>query len=259
MTIDKLLIIPDKKNIDVSLDIASRYGCGFEYNDFFLPRVLDDEKAVEDAINFYRSIENLPDYCTCHGAFFDVTVFSDDSRIREVSDYRVKQSLEISSALGAKGVIFHTNYMPNFTLESYMNGWVEKNYEYWARKLEEYPDIDIYIENMFDTEPELLARLGERFADRDNFGVCFDYAHACVFGNPDEIDTWVHRLSPHVKHVHINDNDFKSDLHLALGDGMIDWQRFKYNYEKYFPKASVLVEMNGCEKIEKSLKLLQCL
>ena len=80
-----------------------------------------------------------------------------------------------------------------------------------------------------------------------------------MFGNPDEIGLWVQTLAPYVKHLHINDNDFRQDLHLAVGDGKIDWVKFKNYYENYFPEATVLIEVNGMEKIRKSLDFLESL
>ncbi|MCM1236190.1 MAG: hypothetical protein NC489_39405, partial [Ruminococcus flavefaciens] len=44
------------------------------------------------------------------------------------------------------------------------------------------------------------------------------------------------------KHIHINDNDLKQDLHLALGDGQIVWERFQKYYEQYFKDCSILSE-----------------
>lgn len=201
----------------------------------------------------------MPGYCTLHGAFLDVTVFSDDSLIARASDYRVEQSLTIAKRLGAKGVVFHTNYIANFKTDSYRDSFVKKNAVYWSEKLLKYPDIQIYMENMFDDTPELLAGLAEELKGYKNFGVCFDYAHAHVFGNPDEIGLWVRTLAPYVKHLHINDNDFRQDLHLAVGDGKIDWKLFKNYYENYFPDATVLIEVNSMEKIRKSLDFLESL
>lgn len=259
MEVKKLLIIPDREHMESSLLFAEKYGCGFEYNDFFLPDILDDEKECEAIIDFYRQQKSMPDYCTCHGAFFDVTVFSDDRRILEVSDFRVEQSLQIAEKVGAKAVVFHTNYMPNFLLESYRDAWVLKNARYWGEKLKKYPDLNIYMENMFDTDYELLQRLAERLSDYKNFGVCLDYAHACVFGDEKKIDAWVKALGPYVKHLHINDNDFCSDLHLALGTGSIDWKLFQTHYREYLSDATVLIETRGEENIRRSLEFLKAL
>ena len=40
----KLLIIPKRDNIEESLRLSKEYNANFEYNDFFLPFVLDDEE-----------------------------------------------------------------------------------------------------------------------------------------------------------------------------------------------------------------------
>ncbi len=257
MKIDDLLIIPERNNLKSSISLAKEFGCGFEYNDFFSPGVLDDAGMQEDIINLYKSVGDLPSYTTLHGAFFDITIFSDDPLIREVSDKRVEQSIYIGRKLGVKGIVFHTNYTPNFNLDSYRDSWVKRNAAYWREKLSKYRDINIYIENMFDTDYELIKRLGEELKDVENFGICFDYAHAHVFGNQEDIESWVTNLAPYVKHIHINDNDFVSDLHLTVGAGNIDWIKFKTYYEEYFSGASVLLEVTGYEKSKQSLEFIK--
>lgn len=256
MKIKKLLIIPNITQIEEYLELAEKYNLGFEYNDFFLPQFLDDKDALDERKKLYGSLTNLPDYCTMHGVFLDVTVFSDDRLIREASDYRVEQSLAIAEEMGVKGVVFHTNYIANFRTETYRKQFVKKNAEYWGRKADEHKNLNIYIENMFDDTPELLAQLAAELSDKENIGVCFDYAHAHVFGKPDDIEKWVECLAPYIRHVHINDNDFIQDLHLSVGDGKIDWKKFKHFYENCFPEATVLVEVSGMDKIEKSLDYL---
>ena len=256
MKIEKLLVIPQRDNISEYMALSKEYGCGFEYNDFFLPSLLDDEEKLKNLISFYKKSDHIPEFSTVHGAFFDITVFSDDPRIKEVSDFRVRQSLDIAKELGATAVIFHTNYIPSFNLESYRNNWVLRNAAYWSEKLIEYPMLNIYIENMFDMDCALLLRLGEKLKEYPNFGICLDYAHAHVFGDERNIEDWVKRLSPYVKHIHINDNDFASDMHLAVGDGKIDWKQFKKYYKEYLGGVSVLLEVTGIEKAKKSLDFI---
>lgn len=257
MRFKKLLVIPNRGELSQYTDLAKRYDLGFEYNDFFSPKLLDDELRLQGVIKQYLEEKEMPEYCTLHGAFLDVTVFSDDSLIAKASDYRVEQSLSLARRLGAKGVIFHTNYIANFKTDSYRDSFVRKNVEYWSGKLKKNQDLNIYIENMFDDTPELLVKLAEQMKEQDNFGVCFDYAHAHVFGDPEEIDCWVKGLAPYVKHIHINDNDFCQDLHQAVGDGRIDWNLFKSYYETYFPDATVLLEVAGLANVNKSLEFLE--
>ncbi len=250
----KFLIIPQLNRIDESLRLASEYGFGFEFNDFFTPDVLDSSERVRKIAAEYRSYA-LPELLTCHGDFFDVIIFSADKEIRRISEMRIRQSIEAALEVGAGTLIFHTNHNPFFTAQSYVDNWLKCNISFWSRILTEYSDVDIYIENMCDSSPDMLAALAGRLCSFPNFGVCLDYAHACVFGS--DIEDWVTTLAPYVKHLHINDNDLKSDLHLAVGDGRIDWNSFKEYYTKYFSAATVLIETSSVENQRRSAEFLR--
>ncbi|MGN1305813.1 MAG: sugar phosphate isomerase/epimerase family protein [Oscillospiraceae bacterium] len=250
----KFLIIPKLDEMEESLELAEKYGFGFEYNDFFIPDVMDDEKLTDDIVSRYKA-HKLPEYCTMHGAFFDVLIFSSDKKIRKISEERIIQSLEIARKIGARGVVFHTNHTSDLTSEQYVLGWLDRNEEFWRKVLPKYPDLDIYMENMFDRTPDMLCGIAERLSDLPNFGVCFDYAHAVVFGL--DIDSWVDAVSPYVKHIHINDNDLESDLHLAVGDGRINWEHFKTCFEGKLSSAkSVLIETSSLENQRRSAEFL---
>lgn len=250
----QLLIIPQQDALEEYLSVAEENKLGFEYNDFFLPNLLDDEEKSKDVIAKYKACE-LPKFTTLHGAFFDVIPFSVDKRIREISDKRIRQSIEIAKELGAKAVIFHTNYNPFLNSPAYVDSWLKINAEYWGSILQEYSDINIYLENMFDTTPNLMAALSEQLCGYANFGVCLDYAHASLSKVAPEV--WAERLGKYVKHIHINDNDLVSDLHLAWGDGKINRESFYQCYEKYMKGASVLIETSAMENIKKSLEMLK--
>ena len=50
----KLLVIPDRENIEKSIALANEYNLGFEYNDFFIPDILDNEQLKENIIKDYK-------------------------------------------------------------------------------------------------------------------------------------------------------------------------------------------------------------
>lgn len=250
----KFLIIPARDNITESLALSKKYDLGFEYNDFFIPDVMDNPELTEEIIGGYKSYR-LPEYCTMHGAFFDVTIFSSDKKIRAVSEERIYTSLDIARKIGAKGVVFHTNHNPSLTAKSYVENWLDCNEEFFRKALSEYPELNIYMENMFDTSPDMLTTLAKRLSDMKNFGICFDYAHAVIYGS--DIDGWVKSVAPFVKHMHINDNDLVNDLHLAVGDGKIDWNKFKSHFENELSEAeSVLIETSSIENQKRSAEFL---
>ena len=123
----RISIIPQRDNMEESLRLSKEYNTNFEYNDFFLPFVLDDEEKKKELIDFYKSIDRDRSEDTMHGAFLDVTLHSTDDRIREVSELRVRQSMEIAKELGIRGVVFHTNMIANFKDAVYMKKWVDTN------------------------------------------------------------------------------------------------------------------------------------
>ena len=106
---NELYLIPDFDRIEESLTLSRAFGTHFEYNDFFHPSRLDDEGWVRRRVDFYKSLHRDRSRDILHGAFLDVTIHSEDQRIREASAFRIRQSMDIAAALGIRGVVFHTN------------------------------------------------------------------------------------------------------------------------------------------------------
>ena len=250
----QLLMVPDLRAPDASAELAKRWSLGFEFNNFYSPVVLDDDAARSSILQTYSAVQ-LPALRTMHGAFFDVIPCSIDPKIREISALRIAQSIDAARAVGAGAVVFHTNYNPQLNTPAYIDMWLRENAAFWSGVLQRNPDISIYLENMFDTSPEILAELSQELSRCPNYGVCLDYAHAAI--SPTPCAVWAERLGPFVRHIHLNDNDLQSDLHLAWGDGLIDRSGFYRCYEKYLHQASVLVEVSTLERAERSLAVLE--
>ena len=127
----EVLIIPQREQIEESLKIAKEYNAFFEYNDFFAPSLLDDAKRLEEVIQLYRQ-SGVPEYCTVHGAFFDVIPCSVDEKVKEISIQRIEASIEVAKRIGAKAVVFHTNYNPFLNSKEYVDKWIENNISFWS-------------------------------------------------------------------------------------------------------------------------------
>lgn len=257
MDLNNIYIIPDRNNIEPYINLSKKYGFKFEYNDFLLPFNLDEEGYIDNAVNFYKCLPDLPKGNTLHGAFLDITIFSRDNKIRIASEQRLRESMSIAKRLDARAVIIHTNFIPNFKDDAYENYWVEANVLFIKKLLDEFPGISIYMENMFDMEPELLLRLAEELKDEERFGICLDYAHVNVFSKTPAIE-WLTKLAPYIKHFHINDNNLIRDSHDALGNGQIDYKEFFDFYDNNLKGTPVLLEVRGLDKIEESLRYIGC-
>lgn len=139
----KLYLVPDRKDMERMCALAAEYGCSFEYNDFYMADMMDDSQRQDEAIadyakyrggiarrNPFSEIEfrrNSFSTDTMHGAFLDVTIHSDDPRIRDVSVLRVRQSMEIAKKMGLKGVVFHTGRLAGFRAPGYLRNWRDRN------------------------------------------------------------------------------------------------------------------------------------
>ena len=261
----KLYLVPDRKDMERMCGLAAAYGCAFEYNDFYMAKVMDDSAEQERIIADYRkyrggcsekgSVEN--GFCgdTMHGAFLDVTIHSDDPLIRDASMLRVRQSMELAKNMGLKGVVFHTGRLGGFRAAGYLRNWRDRNEAFFTEIAHQYPGQQIYMENMFDEAPDILAGLAEKMRDIKNFGVCLDYAHAMLSKCTGR--EWIETLAPYIGHIHINDNDLQNDLHLAVGAGKLDWQEFDRLIRQCGIEAPVLVEVNGYAAQKESLQYMK--
>ena len=248
-------LIPDRADLEESIKFIEEQNCACEYNDFFLANILDDQKKQMEIIESYAKVRSDFSKDTMHGACLDVTVHSSDAKIREVSQLRVRQSMDIAKEMGLRGVVFHTNRLYGFRDAVYLKNWKETNKRFFANICEAYPKQQIFMENMFDEAPDVLCGLAEEMTAYGNFGVCLDYAHATI--SDVAAEEWMRMLAPYVRHMHVNDNDLKNDLHAAVGDGNIDWKAFEKELKEYQIDASILVEVNGKEKQERSLAFLK--
>ena len=248
-----LYCIPKPDQLDKFVEFSREYHAGFEYNDFFLPFILDDPGKVQELIDLYLSLDRDRSEDTLHGVFLDICVNSDDPMVYNASDHRIHQSMDIASKLGVKAVIFHTNHIPNFRLKSYREGWLSRNVKYWRSLLAEYPHLQIYLENMFDEEPELLYLLAKELEDEPRFGVCYDLAHAFI--SHTDLSKWGDALLPFTKHLHINDNDKEEDTHCPVGGGTLPWDIYRSFIDRCPAdrKPSVLIEVRGYEDLMASV------
>lgn len=251
----QVYIVPDRQDMERFVSLAGEYGAAFEYNDFWKPDVLEDRAKQERIIEHYAKFRTDFSQDTMHGAFLDIYVHSEDPLIRKASQDRVIQSLEIAKRMGLKGIVFHTGLLGNLRTAGYLKGWKEKNVRFFTEIAERYPEQNIYMENMFDETPDMLAELAEELRDVKNFGVCLDYAHGAVTDCPCE--NWVRTLAPYIRHMHINDNDLRVDLHQNVGSGQIDWKAYDSLINQYGIDSTVLVEVYGYEAQRESLEYLR--
>ncbi len=116
--------------------------------------------------------------------------------------------------------------------------------------------ITIGVENMPNLG-FLLGRLPEELigmvetVNRENVGIVFDVGHASLTGTLDEFL----KLKP--KHIHLHDNRGRTDEHLPLGHGIIDWASVMNELKDY--RGRFVIEARTVEEGRESLNYLRSL
>lgn len=106
-------------------------------------------------------------------------------------------------------------------------------------------ELILLLENMlphlmFGQTSDMLYLLG---AIREtNVGTCLDTGHAFLSG---DLRTVVHKLSGHLRMLHVNDNLGDSDGHLAPGEGAIDWISLIRQLRQWRFQGPLILELAG--------------
>ena len=245
----KILMIPRINELEENLKLRDNLNIGFEYNDFFIPSLLDDKVELEKRIKAYQ---NVGGFNTIHGVFFDICFNSSDNLIKDASYTRARQTLDIAKKLGCRKIVFHTNYIVGFNSTDYKTMWIDRNALAYETFLKEYSDIEILVENMFDDNDELILALLKK-VNNPKFRMCFDIAHANL--SKESIITWYNNCKDFISHIHINDNFGTSDAHLAIGTGSMDYDYIIKEILNNFD-GSILIEVKTTDDFIKSYEYL---
>lgn len=168
-----------------------------------------------------------------HGVFDGVTYATNDALIVEVTKKRFLQNIRAASFHGVQKLIFHSAYRTFFGINSRLADYfVNTSISFWQKIATQIPDgMTVFIENVEDEDPSVFARILDGISS-PKIGCCLDVGHAHAYSSV-PVDTWIKVLGSRIGHVHINDNDGKSDLHLPLGKGSLPLAKAIHGIEEY--------------------------
>jgi sugar phosphate isomerase/epimerase len=181
-----------------------------------------DEIQESDIIHLKEKLDYDPKL-TFHAPYMDLAPAAIDTRIRQVTMERFNTVLDFAGILKPRIIVFHSGYDQR-KFDSEYELWLSGSLSTWrpiAIRAEEM-GIQIAIENIFEDEPHNLTRLVEEM-NRDNFGLCFDTGHFNLFSKL-PLSEWLDITRPHIRELHLHDNEGYSDDHLSIGEGNVDFQ-----------------------------------
>lgn len=210
-----------------AIDMAKNFGLGIELNHVCISELLDADK-IEETIKWIKSdleSADLPFPATndapilLHGPFTEIVPGAMDHRAVDLALGRMEEAYELCMKIGVDRMIVHSGYFPPMYYKEWHH---EKSLIFWDKFLQGKDNFTIYVENSFEDEPFMMAKLMDDF-DKPNFKLCLDVGHANVTTPKDlPVEKWIEHLGSRVAHYHIHNNMGTKDTHSSLGDGTMD-------------------------------------
>lgn len=162
---------------------------------------------------------------TLHAPFMDLRPGAADPKIRKTTIERLRQVFDLAPYFHPLTIVCH----PSFDERYYVSSnrlWLANSIETWGHFLKPAEEIGtiIALENVYETEPELLKQLLAAF-NSPCLRFCFDTGHFNVFSHT-PLDIWMEKLASYLGQIHIHDNSGVADDHLPVGEGNFPFAKF---------------------------------
>jgi sugar phosphate isomerase/epimerase len=192
---------------------------------------------------------------TVHAPFVGINIALPPSPLLNATLRRLKNSIVNAASLDCEMWVFH----PGLTTATSMfypgMDWV-RNLES-VRLLFRFArdhGVEACVENIM--KGSVMKKVDEfrRFYDEigEDIGLAFDTGHANVVG---QLEGLLTGFSDKMVHVHAHDNHGKSDEHLGVGYGNIDWNMVAKHLKRVSFSKAVIIE--SVEHIDETIQRLE--
>lgn len=221
--------------------LAREYGLGLELAEYCTAYNMDRSFVQTDAA-LQEKLGGISQR-VLHAPFNELFPCAIDPEARALAVRRYRQALVLAAHYHAQKVVIHAGYMPFV----YYSCWFEtQSTAFWREFLQQMPEnITICLENVLETQPELLLHVVETVGDA-RLRLCLDVGHVNVYAAQTAIE-WLRRLSPYLSHFHLHNNRADSDTHSSLSDGTIPMAAFLGEALALCPEASFTLETTHAE------------
>jgi len=160
---------------------------------------------------------------TFHAPFRDVWPGAQDEEARRLSVRRVSQAIALAPAFRPEGVVVHGGYF-GWLFDFRPDEWLESAKRSFGELAEsaEKAGTRLFVENVFDENPEHLLRLREAVGS-PRLLFCLDAGHAALFSQV-PVHRWAEAFGRGIGLMHVHDNRGTRDDHLPVGEGTINFR-----------------------------------
>ncbi len=193
---------------------------------------------------------------TIHAPFMDLSPGSFEPLLREITQRRFHQVMDVAATLRPRVVVFHPGY-DKWRYGETRDRWLAESIPLWQEMVERGDECDciIAVENIFEEEPSTLFDL-ITCVNSPRLRHCFDMGHWNLFKKI-SLEEWFSVLGPFMAETHIHDNHGERDEHLPLGEGEINGRLVFSLLDRYAPNAIKTIEAHTRDKLERALVSLE--
>ena len=215
---------------------AREYGFGLEIAEFCTAWNIDRRFELTDS-RVQESLQGISN-SILHAPSNELFPCAIDEKARELAAYRYRQAIDLAKRYGSKKVVIHGGYHPWMY---YPVWYVGQSVSFWKDFLKEDPGVEIVLENVLETQPDLILEILEG-VDDPRLRMCFDVGHINAYSYIPIMD-WLETCAPWIGHIHVNNNDGRQDLHQGLQDGIIPMKELLQRIESLCQEATITLEM----------------
>lgn len=228
---------------------------GLQPEIYFNSRTLDSLRR-KDLKRAAREIERARIPVTFHAPFMDLSPGGVDEKIREVTRLRFRQVLELVPYFQPRVIVFHPGY-DQWRFDHDVDFWLKNSLRIWEPLVKRAEDLSVKIalENIFEENPSILARLLEAIPS-PSLGYCLDAGHGHLFSEVPIVE-WIQVLGSRLLEIHLHDNHGKADEHLPLGWGSIDFPAIFSALKEKNIRPIYTIEPHRLKYLQPSLEALK--
>ncbi len=192
-----------------------------------------------------------------HAPFADINIASPSKPLLKAMLRRMEKSLAYARDLDAYIWVFHPGIKTGISMFYPNMDWLQnlKTVESLVRLARDY-GVKIAIENVPEPYHFTMKSVEDfkKFYDEvtEDIDLVLDIGHANLNG---QVELFMTTFANKIVHMHMSDNDRKSDQHLGIGYGSLDWEKI-VNLIKEVSYDKVLI-IESIEHVEESLQRLK--
>jgi len=255
--LDIYISSPVKEKMKDAVALANEYGVNLEICKFAEAEILDGDLqgTIKEFLNILKDFQGK---LSLHGTFYDLNPASRDPKIREVSVYRYRQSLQIAKALNVKTIVFHTGFnsfgQPPLI---FPERFVSQEILFWKEFIKDCEDSDIIIalENTCEPSVDILCTIIEN-VNSSHFKACIDAGHVNIASSERIID-WIDKIGTNLHHMHLHNNYGHNDNHNSLLDGIINFNEIFKTLKNKKLNPNLIIEVFNDKNAIESIKFVE--